>query len=334
MEEYKHQEILYSCIEHICKNKLVKNKEALILAVSGGPDSIFIFYLALALRKIFNNTIYVAHFNHKLRDEADDEQLFVESLAKEHDCRFVCEAKDVKAAYDGNSLEQTARRLRYDFFEKISREFKAKKILFGHHKDDLAETVLMRIVRGSGLMGLKAMQSITRYKRMMLVRPLLQIEKKDILKFLDANKLKYMLDASNEEDIFLRNKIRSDFIPQLEQLNPNIKNALLNLTTTLAYDYDYMYKEVQRVYSKALISHTANRLRVDINIVREQHPAIRNQLIRYCLEQVRGHLRRIELRHCYEVSDLIDNRPCRSVVDLPDAQAIKEKDELIFKRAL
>lgn len=334
MKEFKHLEIINSVIEYIKKNSLVKAKEPLILAISGGPDSIFILHLAVELRRIMKNTIYVAHFNHKLRDEADEEQVFVENLAKELGCRFVFEAKDVKAAYDGNSLEQTARRLRYDFFEKLSREFKAKKILFGHHKDDLAETVLMRIVRGSGLMGLKAMQPISKYKRMQLVRPLLQLEKKEILKFLDSNNLKYMLDASNEEDIFLRNKIRKDFIPQLEELNPSIKNALLNLTTTLAYDYDYMHSQVLEHYKNILKSHNANRLRIDLHEFKQMHPAIQNHLLRHCLQEVRGHLRRIELRHCYEIMDLVNNRPVRSIVDLPDCQAIKEKDELVFKRAL
>lgn len=329
-----HQEILDNAVEYVKKNKLVKEKEPLVLAVSGGPDSVFIVYLALELRKIYNNTLYIAHFNHKMRAEADEEQNFVEELAQKNNCRFVCEAKDVHAAYDGNSLEQTARRLRYDFFEKLAREFKAKKILFGHHKDDLAETVLMRIVRGSGLMGLKAMQPSTKYKRIQLIRPLLHIEKQDILDFLDSNSLEYRIDSSNQEDIFLRNKIRKDFIPLLEELNPNIKNALLNLTTTLALDYDFMNKQVLENYKSILRSHSAHRLKVDMSLLNKVHPALRNHLIRYCLEQLRGHLRRIELRHCNEIQDLIDNRPNRSIVDLPDCQVIKEGDVLVFKRIL
>lgn len=318
--------------QFIVDNSLIKKKETVILAVSGGPDSIFLLELFAVLAREFSLRVIVGHFNHMLREEADAEELFVKKMSKKYGFEFVGEAKDVNSFYAGDSIEQTARFLRYDFFMKLSREFKAKKIVLGHHKDDLVETVMLRIIRGSGLMGLKAMQPLTKYKRIYLLRPLLHIEKTEILSYLDLNKIEYAIDKSNFEDLYLRNKVRNNILPLMTEANPNIKNAFLNLTTTLARDYDYIYNQTLDFYKSILISHKSHVLRVDSTSLLKVHPSLSYNVIRYCLQQVKGNLRRLELKHSEEIMDLLKNRPVKSVVDLPDCLVIKEIDELLFKR--
>ena len=323
---------LQQCADHIIDKELIKKKESVILAVSGGPDSVFLLELFSLVKTKLKNKVIVGHFNHKLRKEADDEEQFVSMVAQKYGFEFANEAKDVKAYYNGDSIEQVARNLRYDFFQKISREFKAKKIVLGHHKDDLMETVLLRIVRGSGLMGLKAMQPLSKYKKLILVRPLLHIEKKDILAYLDTKKIKYAVDKTNFEDIYLRNKIRNKIVPLLTEENPNIKNAFYNLTSSLAMDYDYMHAETVKAYEDILVSHKNSKLTINSNKLATYHPAIVSHLIRHCIHQTKGSLRRIELRHTHEVMDLLRNRPNRSIVDLPDCSVTKQQDQLVFSQ--
>lgn len=320
------------CIKQIEKNKLLKKKEAVILAVSGGPDSVFLLELFSILTEIYKNRVIVATFDHMLRKESSDEVKFVERLAHKYGFEFVTEAKDVKAFYDGDSVEQTARRLRYDFFIKLSREFKVKKIVLGHHKDDLMETVLLRLIRGSGLMGLRAMQPLSKFKRIYLVRPLLFFEKQQIVDYLCRSNIPYVTDESNFEDIYLRNRVRDKFLPLFIQANPNIKNAFLNLTLTLAQDYDYINQQTLEAYRNILISHKAMSLRIDLVKLNSYHQALIFHLIRHCISQTKGDLRKIELRHVQEVMDLIVTRPCRSVVDLPNCSVTKHQNELVFVR--
>ena len=323
-------DIMQRCVDSILENKYLKKNENIILAVSGGPDSIFLLELFYVLKKSFKGKIIVGHFNHMLREESEEEVIFVKNMADKYGFEFVTEAKDVKAYYTGDSIEQTARHLRYDFFQKIAREFKVKKIVLGHHKDDLMETVLLRLIRGSGLMGLRAMQPLAKYKRIYLMRPLLQFEKTEIVDYLDSNKIKYVTDMSNFEDVYLRNRVRSKFIPLFVEANPNIKNAFLNLTTTLAKDYDYMHIQTVEAYKSVFISHKGLSLRIDSVKLLLLHPALISHVIRYCIEQVKGNLRRLELRHMAEIMDLLHKRPVRSVVDLPDCSAVKEHEELVF----
>src|SRR3989338_5392638 len=124
----------------IKKYDLLKKKDRLLLGVSGGPDSVCMLYQFLAIQKDYRLKLLCAHFNHGLRKEADQEEAFMEKLCRDLQIKFVSEKNDVKRFFQGDSLEQTARNLRFDFFLKISRQNKIKKLALAHHKDDLAET--------------------------------------------------------------------------------------------------------------------------------------------------------------------------------------------------
>jgi tRNA(Ile)-lysidine synthase len=136
------------------KYGLLKKKDKLLLGISGGPDSVCMFYQFLQIKKEYKLSLVCAHFNHGLREESEEEEKFVKNICNDFSVKFISEKKNVKEFFKGDSLEQTARNLRYDFFLKCSRQTKIKKLALAHNKDDLVETILMRLIRGAGLRGL------------------------------------------------------------------------------------------------------------------------------------------------------------------------------------
>ena len=310
------------------KYGLLKKKDKLILGVSGGPDSVCMLYLFSRIKKEFKLELVCAHLNHGLRDEAQKEEEFIRGICVKLGIKFISEKKDVQSFYSGDSLEQTARNLRLDFFSKVSRQTKIKKLALAHHKDDLVETILMRLVRGSGLKGLRGFLPKTKLKNLTVIRPLIEVRKKEIVEWLEDKKLPYCIDKSNFEDKFFRNRLRLKLLPLLEELNPNIVNTLYNLASNISLDYDFIYVFS---YSKFLIlrkKEKGSSLCLDLKGLRELHPAIFNNVIRIAVEQLKGNTRRIEARHLNELKDLVFERPGGSIVDLPGLLVKKEEKAL------
>lgn len=310
---------------------LVEKNDRLLLGISGGPDSIFMLYQFHSIMKEYKLHLVCAHFNHALRPEADSEEEFVKNICKDLGIKFVSEKKDVNKFFDGDSLEQTARNLRFDFFLKLCRHFKIKKLALAHHKDDLIETVLMRIIRGTGLKGLRAFLPKSKFKGLTVIRPLIELNKKDILKWLENKNIPYCVDKSNLEDKFLRNRIRLKLIPQLCEINPSIAQNLYNLSSSVSLDYDFIYTFSRREFEKLKRGETKREIKLDLEGLKKNHPAIVNNIIRIAIEELKGDTRRLELRHLNEIKDLIENRPSGSVVHLPTLSVRKEEKRLIIQ---
>ena len=310
---------------------LIKKKDKLILGISGGPDSIYLLHLVCRLKDEYKLHIVCAHFNHKLRDEADQEEQFVKKVCKTLGVNCLSESKPVKKFFTGDSLEQTARALRFDFFLNCSRQTKIKKIALAHHKDDLVETVLMRIVRGSGLRGLRGFLPRTRFKSLNVVRPLVEIRKNEITNWLKKEKVPYCTDKSNFDDKFLRNRLRLKILPLLEEINPNIVDNLCNMAETVGLDYDFLYRFSRDCFQSLKRRETKADLRLDLEGLKKLPKAVYNNVIRIAIEQLKGNMRRIESRHIDEVNDLIVNRPRGSIVDLPSLSVRKDEDYLYIK---
>ncbi|HIE35633.1 MAG TPA: tRNA lysidine(34) synthetase TilS [Candidatus Omnitrophica bacterium] len=317
--------------ETIKKHQLLKKKDRLILGVSGGSDSVCMLYLFLRIKKEYRLNLICTHFNHQLRREADEEEEFVSKLCEKEKIKFISERKEVKKFFCGDSLEQTARNLRYDFFLKVARQTKIKKLALAHHKDDLAETVLMRFIKGAGLRGLRGFLPKTKFKNLVIIRPLIQIRKKDILNWLEKSKIAYCIDKTNLEEKFLRNYLRLKISPLLEKINPNIVDNLSNLAKNLSYDYDFIYKFSHHQFQLAEKGKSLNEVRLDLEKLKKLHPAILNNVIRIAIEETKGNLKRLENRHLEEIEDLILNRPPQSIVHLPFLLAKKEKEDLVIQ---
>ncbi|MDP2922320.1 MAG: tRNA lysidine(34) synthetase TilS [Candidatus Omnitrophota bacterium] len=310
---------------------LIEKKDRIILGVSGGPDSVFMLYQLHGIMKENRLQLVCAHFNHSLRPEADKEEVFVRNLCKDLNIKFISEKKDVNSFFDGDSLEQTARNLRFDFFSKCSRHFKIKKLALAHHKDDLIETILMRLIRGAGLRGLRGFLPKSKFQGLNVIRPLIELSKKEIIDWLDEHKIPYCVDKSNFEEKFFRNRIRLKLLPVLKELNPNIVDNMYNLSRNISLDYDFIYGFSRNIFESIKRGETAKAIKLDLEKLCKLHPAILNNIIRIAIEELKGSTRRIESRHIDEVIDLILRRPSDSVVNLPLLSVKKEGKLLIIQ---
>lgn len=311
------------------KYDLLKKKDKLILGVSGGPDSVAMLYSFLQLSQEYKLQLVCAHFNHGLRKDADEEEEFIKKVCKHQGIKFISEKKNVAKFFDGDSLEQTARNLRFDFFLKCSRAVKIKKLALAHHKDDLAETVLMRLIRGSGLRGLRGFLPKSRFKSLTVIRPMIELRKKEILDWLKKQDLSYCLDKSNLEDKFLRNRIRLKVLPFLGELNPKITDVLYSLARNVSLDYEFIEEFSRDKFLALKKKETRDGLGLSLAGLKNLNPAIFNNVIRIAITEVKGSTRKIDNRHLDEVRDLVFSRPQGSIVDLPSV-LFKKEDKLIF----
>jgi len=218
-------------IENFITNKLtvsLKNTTFLV-ALSGGVDSSALLIVLSCLAEKNNSTVKAAHFNHKLRLEADDEEQHVQALCKLLDIELLIESYNVAEYAEHNKIgiEEAARHLRYAFLAKAKAAANADFIVTGHHANDLAEDVIMRLVRGTGWPALGGMEGVC-FNRS-IVRPLLSTSKNDIQKFAKSIALSWCEDASNEDTTFLRNRVRSEIIPLLCKENPAFLTAITSL---------------------------------------------------------------------------------------------------------
>ncbi|MCF7907911.1 MAG: tRNA lysidine(34) synthetase TilS [Candidatus Omnitrophica bacterium] len=313
------------------KYSLLKKRDKVLLGVSGGPDSLCLLQLFLKLQKEYSLKLICLHFNHQLRKEADSEEDFVRRACKRLGVELISESKPVNDFFKGDSLEQTARNLRFDFFLKLSRQTKFKKIALAHHKDDLVETVLMRLIRGSGLKGLQGFLPKSKFRSLTVIRPLIELTKSDILKWLKQNKIDYCLDQSNFEDKFFRNRIRSKLMPLLKELNPNIVNNIYNAARTISLDYSFLYSFSHQAFLALKMKEGKGSISLRLTGLKELPKAIFANVIRIAIEDLQGHTRRLEAKHLVEVDDLVAKRPLGSIVNLPFLMVKKEQNSLLIQ---
>ena len=246
----------YEVYTAIKNYQLISSHDALIVGVSGGPDSVALLSILHALNgtKKLPMRLYVAHLNHKLRGQAAEEDaLFVRNLAKDLSLPFVQKEVDIQKIAEQTkcSIEETARLERYRFFEEVAQTYHAASVAVAHNADDHAETILHRIIRGTGIIGLKGIpvkRPLTPKSSVQLIRPLLFTWRKDIMEYLEKERFCYRTDATNYEPLYLRNRIRLELIPLLEnQYNPNIKNTLVRLCQILDTNNEYLTREAEKI---------------------------------------------------------------------------------------
>jgi len=306
---------------------LIDKGDKVIVGVSGGPDSMALLYLLNALKKEFKLALHVAHLDHMLRKDSSKDAEYVETIACKLNIPFTMAKINIKALSSKGSTEEIARNARLGFLFRVARDMKADAVALGHNLDDQAETVLMRLIRGSGLYGLSGIlpkRDIAGYR---IIRPLIEIRRGKIEAYLKRKSINPRIDASNYKDIYFRNKIRNKLLPLLEkQYNRNIKEVLSNMAESVGYDYAYLASAAARA-----VKGPAKKL--ELRMLMKSHIAIRRLLLRRGIAEVKGDTRRITFRHIMELEDLIFNRPVNSIVDLPKGvSVIKGKICLSFYR--
>jgi tRNA(Ile)-lysidine synthase len=306
---------------------LINRNDKIVIGVSGGPDSVALLYILNSLKKELKISLHIAHLDHMLRSDSHKDREFTEALAQKLNLPITSAQINVKELVKGGSLEEVARNARLGFFFKVAKDTKANKIALGHNLDDQAETVLMRILRGTGLYGLSGILPRREISGFQIIRPLIEVRRKDIESFLRRRGLKGRIDASNRKDIYFRNRIRNKLIPYLEEgYSRDIKGVLSNLAQNAGVDYDYLNLQAHK---------TLKRLapRLDVNKIQRMHPAMRRLLFRIKIATIQGNTRRITFQHIKEIEDLLFNRPPNSIVNLPKGVSVlKKKNTLSFYR--
>ncbi|MEI6144142.1 MAG: tRNA lysidine(34) synthetase TilS [Candidatus Berkelbacteria bacterium] len=262
--------------KYIADNDLIGAGDKVVVACSGGPDSLALLYLLKELSKELRLELIVAHFNHKLRGrEADADEKFVEKLASKLTLKFVSAAAKAKII-----SEDQARELRYKFLQKVREEERAKVIAVAHNSDDLAETVLMNIIRGAGIRGLYSLRA----KRGYIVRPLLFAEKKVLVSYLSENKIGYRTDESNNSLVYTRNIMRHIILPEIKKINPRALSAIARTSALAAQADEYIV-----VSSKAILGRISENINGNLIINRKEFvalsPAVQSEIIRIIARQ-------------------------------------------------
>ncbi|MDD5109149.1 MAG: tRNA lysidine(34) synthetase TilS [Candidatus Omnitrophica bacterium] len=304
--------------ETVKKYTLIKKGEKILVGVSGGPDSLTLLLQLVNLKPKMELVLQVAHIDHGLRKNSGTDALFVENLCKRLNIPVNIKKLGQKLVQKKGSLEEICREARLDFLIKTAKKIKADKIALGHNLDDQAETVLMRMLRGTGLSGLSGISVKRKIKGIIFIRPLLETSRSQINKYLKREGIKARLDQTNKEDLFFRNKIRHKLIPFLKnKFNPNIVEVLSNLAQSSSCDYEYLDQAAKR-------SLRGNNSSLNLKKIIQLHPAILRLKIRQAITCLQGDTRRISFTHIKEIEDLLFNRPTGSIVDLPKGISVQK----------
>lgn len=304
--------------------KILKYGDTVVVACSGGPDSMSLLYLLVKVKKALDINIVCAHVNHAVRKESDEEYIFVKKFCSNHGVIF--EGMKIES-YGDDNFHNEARTIRYEFFNKIVKKYKAKYLFTAHHGDDLMETILMRIVRGSTLKGYSGFSKEVKFNSYTLCRPLIEVTKDEIVRFLESNKIKYAIDASNSKDKYTRNRFRKYILPNLKKEDINVHEKFYKFSKTLQEYSNYIDKQVELIIDKVYPSNVLN-----IEEFKKCDEVIQTKILNYILEHIYGDdLMLITDHHVEILFKLINSKKANSIVYLPNnIKAIKSYNNLVL----
>ena len=307
-------------IDHVLntinENNMFSEGDKVIVAVSGGPDSISLLHLLHHLKAKLHISLAVAHVNHCLRgDESDKDEAYVKRVCDKFAIDYFVKTANINsiAKKKGISCETAGREVRYEFFSKLLKEINADKIALAHNANDQAETVLMRIMRGTGMEGLVGIKAI---RDKVFIRPLINIKRKEIEKYCLENDLQPRMDKSNLENIYNRNKVRLELIPYIqENFNKDIISTINRLSSTINRDNQYLEDIANKKY-KDLCKMDDDKIIINEKAFSESE-AIITRIIRIALTKLLGNLYNFEKSHIYDVIN-IQAKSTSKMVNLPN----------------
>ena len=324
----------------ILRHAMIESGETVIVAVSGGADSLALLYGLHALRSQLNCQLHVTHLNHCLRPDADADAEFVRQHAKHLELPCTIQRAEVSLLVKQwkLSVEAGARRARYQFYEDICTQIQATKVALGHHQDDNAETVLMNLIRGSGITGLKGIVPVRDAK---FIRPLAGFTRQQIEAFLTSMELMPREDSTNTNTRYLRNRIRHKLIPVLESgYNLNIKAGLSRTADVLGAESEYLDMiareafEACRVRDPTKVDTLATSESVVLDRVKFQqhHIAVQRRILRHSFAEMLGYTGDLYFTHCEAILNLIEGDSPNAVLALPNGLRLRRAYQcLIFE---
>jgi tRNA(Ile)-lysidine synthase len=264
---------------------LIEKNDKIVIGVSGGPDSICLLHVLYGLKEKLGIEIVVAHVNHMLRDVADLETEYVQKFCKKLGIECYVKKADILeiSKTQKKGTEEVGRQVRYDFFDEVAKKTNSNKIATAHNSNDRAETVILNILRGSGLSGLKGIEPIRDNK---YIRPLINTDRQDIENYCNDNKLEPKYDKTNNENIYTRNKVRNTVIPYIKkEFNPNIIKTINRLSSLATEENEYLQAITKQEFENLLIEKTENII-LDLHKFNSLNLVIKRRLILYTINEV------------------------------------------------
>ena len=306
--------------------KTLEKGDTVVLGCSGGPDSMALFDLLLKVKKEKDIKIICAHVNHKQRKESDDEEIWLENLCKTR--KIIFEKMSI-TNYGDDNFHNEARNIRYNFFEELVKKYNAQYLVTAHHGDDLVETVLMRIVRGSTLRGYAGFGSCVKKENYTILRPLITVTKSEIESYCKKHKINYATDKSNYSDKYTRNRYRRVVLPFLKKEDKNVHLKFLKYSRMLEAYSDYL-DEIESAAMKRVYQDK----KIDILKFKEVDNVVQSGIINKILEDYyEDDLILISDIHTDLIKDLIHSKKANSVIYLPnEVKVIKSYDSVSFER--
>ena len=318
--------VVHTVAQTIADFDMLQPDDNVLVAVSGGADSVTLVHILQALAPLYSIRLGIAHLDHGLRGaDADSDARFVAALADEFNLPCHTKKVDVNRYRKRRrlSLEEAARQVRYDFYRETAARYGYTKIALGHHADDNAESVLMFLIRGSGPTG---MSGIPPVRNGNIIRPLIRLTRRQTKEYLDENGLAHISDSTNLDNRFLRNRIRNQLIPELKaSYNPGIISSLNRLADIYRKENEWVEPLVVPIFEQLVIGTDRDRLVLSLTAFAEFPEAVQRRVVRKAIASVKGNLRRISLPHVDAVIRLAIIGPNRGALDLPDRIKVNRK---------
>lgn len=326
-------------IERVLKTvrnyEMLKTGQTVLVAVSGGSDSVFLLQALNHLKnKLKLKKIVVCNLDHGIRGkESSEDSLFVKKIAESLNLGFIHKKIDLsKIRSKGLSTEEAAREERYKFFNDAARAVKADVIATGHTLDDQAETILMRIIKGASLKGIIGISPVREEGPLKIIRPLFELEKAEIEKYLDERGAEYRVDSTNAEPIYFRNTIRRDIMPFLEKYNPRLKRVLCSLAEHLREDFEFI-KEAKLKARGQESGVKDGEIEIKLKDLVLQPRAIQKEILRDLLEKSGGEVKKLSFKHWKEMEQLLKHKGKGRALDLPgDIRVTRTVTAIIFRK--
>lgn len=302
-------------------NNIVKNS-TIVVAVSGGPDSIVLLNILNNLKEKYNYKIVCAHVNHKLRQESEEEEIFVKNICINNNIIF--EKIDFDK-YITTNIESEAHDRRYTFFEEIIKKYNSNYLLTAHHGDDLVETILMKLTRGSSLDGYIGFNKISNRNNYKIIRPLIFYTKEEILKYADDNNIEYRIDKTNFDKKITRNRYRLNILPLLKKENNNIHLKYLKFSEELEENNEFIREYINERYYIIIKENVINIK----ELINEKTFIIKKIIYKFLLENYKNEIKLINDKHIDSIFNLVSNKKS-GFISLPSNKQIYVSSESIY----
>ena len=308
-------------IEFIEKN--IDDNSTVVVAVSSGPDSMALLSLVLKLKNKKNLKVIVSHIHHNLREESDEEYEFTKKFALDNNCDFESTKFE---EYETNSIENEARERRYKFFEEVLKKYNSKYLLTAHHGDDLIETILMRITRGSSLNGYSGFKKISKRDNYVILRPLIFYTKEEILKYNDENNIPYRIDKTNFNKKYTRNRYRLDILPLLKKEDKDVHKKYLKFSEELEEINNFV-----EYYINVRYNNIVNNNMINIMLLKNEDKYIIKQILyKYLYNIYKDDIKLIESKHIDIIINSIYDVKSNMEISLPNEITMQKSYEVLM----